>query len=294
MKSVNHKSRISLGYFIYFREDKTMYNTDFDMKKARYSVIKKTEFIKYHNGLNVGWNRFIYMESKYGIYTYSLEDAATFIIKELIKFYSSYGLKNKDFYERRKLLLDEYEKYVVMDLRLEKSISGRVSFLEKGVFDTYVLGSVSIWSFNATYPLINNIIAWNKNRIDLKYLYPVYVVDEEHYRYSWQKRQHRPRFHSKRYKPCLGIPKREKVEGSDPEYSCVLSARQKNRERTCNWGKTYHKNRNNVPGDWKHYNKCRKQWAKNIENPSYEKLSKAVWKQDLLEEEKLFEQFNDF
>lgn len=260
-----------------------MYNTDFDMKRARYSVVKKTEFIKYRNGLNVGYNCRDYMESEYGIYTYSLEDAATFIIKELIKFYSSYGLKYKDFYERRKLLLDEYEKYVVMDLRLEKSISGRVPFLEKGVFDTYVLGSVSIWSFNATYPLINNIITWNKNRVDLKYLYPVYVIDEEHYRYSWQKRQYRPRFHSKRYKPCLEISKREKVEGSDPEYSRFLSARQKNRERTCNWGKPHHKNRNNVPGDWKHYNKCRKQWAKNIDNPSYEKLSKAVWKQELKE-----------
>lgn len=111
-----------------------MYNTDFDMKRARYSVVKKTEFIKYRNGLNVGYNCRDYMESEYGIYTYSLEDAATFIIKELIKFYSSYGLKYKDFYERRKLLLDEYEKYVVMDLRLEKSISGRVPFLEKGVF----------------------------------------------------------------------------------------------------------------------------------------------------------------
>ena len=42
-------------------------------------------------------------------------------------------------------------------------------------------------------------------------------------------------------------------------------------------------NRNNVPGDWKHYNKCRKQWAKNIDNPSYEKLSRAVWKQELEE-----------
>lgn len=82
-----------------------MYNTDFDMKRARYSVVKKTEFIKYRNGLNVGWNRFIYMEFEYGIYTYSLEDVATFIIKELIKFYSNYGLKYKDFYERKKCCL---------------------------------------------------------------------------------------------------------------------------------------------------------------------------------------------
>lgn len=265
-----------------------MYNLDFKMNKAKYSVVKKTEFIKYRDGLNLGWSHVEHMELEYGIYTYSLEDAAIFVIKELIKYYSNNGLKYKDFYENRRLLLNEYEKYVVLNLESKKSISGRASFIEKALFISYVLGSVSVWSFNATYPLINNIIAWNGNKIDLKYSHPIHIVNEEHYKYLWQKRQYRPKFHLKSMHYALPR-KRELALSHDPEVKEYLDARGMFKGNFWRHKGIRHNRHDNVPGDWKHYHKCRKQWAKNIENPSYEKLSKAVWKQNLLEEEELFE-----
>ena len=47
--------------------------------------------------------------------------------------------------------------------------------------------------------------------------------------------------------------------------------------------KTNHKR--TITGTWKRDFKCRKQWMKHIENPLYEKLSKAVWKRELEESE---------
>lgn len=49
----------------------------------------------------------------------------------------------------------------------------------------------------------------------------------------------------------------------------------------CKTNKTNRKR--TITGTWKRDFKCRKQWMKHFENPSYEKLSKAVWKQELKE-----------
>lgn len=38
--------------------------------------------------------------------------------------------------------------------------------------------------------------------------------------------------------------------------------------------------------NWKYHTKCRKQWAKQINNPSYEKLSKAIWEQEIEKHDK--------
>lgn len=135
------------------------------------------------------------------------------------------------------------------------------------------------------YELITRVAEWNGTPYKLSYLYPILKIDKE-YNYCG-KRQYRKRFHTRCWK-YLRITKKEAIAGSDSENEQYLTIRQKHRDHCLNYA-GYRKNRNNVPGDWKHYHKCRKQWAKNIENPSYEKLSKAVWKQNLLEEEELFE-----
>lgn len=41
-----------------------MYNTDFDMKRARYEVVLKRNYYRYRNGINT-WNNQEYMESMY-------------------------------------------------------------------------------------------------------------------------------------------------------------------------------------------------------------------------------------
>lgn len=51
----------------------------------------------------------------------------------------------------------------------------------------------------------------------------------------------------------------------------------------CKTNKTNHKR--TITGTWKRDFKCKKQWMKHFQNPSYEKLSKAVWKQELEEME---------
>lgn len=63
-----------------------MYNTDFDIKRARYLVLLKSNYYKCKNGINT-WNNREYMESVYGIYAYSFEDVLTFLEKELITYF---------------------------------------------------------------------------------------------------------------------------------------------------------------------------------------------------------------
>lgn len=189
-----------------------MYNTDFDIKRARYVVVLKRNYFRYRNGINT-WNNQEYMESMYGAYAYSHVSESTLI------------------------------------------------YISK------------------SYELITRVAEWNGTPYKLSYLYPILKIDKEYN--CCGKRQYRKRFHTKSRSYLLET-KREAISGSDPEVKQYLSMRQRNRNHCLNYS-GLRNNRNNVPGDWKHYNKCRKQWAKNIRNPSYEKLSKAVWKQKLKE-----------
>lgn len=266
-----------------------MYNTDFDMKKARYLVLSKSNYYKCKNGINT-WNNQEYMESVYGIYAYSFEDVLTFLEKELVTYFSQNNLLSKRMNDRKDELYRYYKDFKIYDLKNEIYI-GEEYYNWKHYFDRFsdlidfklfncnhVSESTLIY-ISKSYELIAKVAEWNGNPYRLIYLYPTKKINKE-YGY-WGRRQHRTRFHRRCWNYLL-LTKREAMTGTDPEYAPYLTLRQRHRDHCLNHA-GYRKNRNNVPGDWKHYHKCRKQWAKNIDNPSYEKLSKAVWKSELEE-----------
>lgn len=264
-----------------------MYNTDFDIKRARYLVVLKRNYYKNKNGINT-WNNREYMESVYGIYAYSFEDVLTFLEKELVTYFSQNNLLSERINDRKNKLYQYYKDFKIYDLKNEIYI-GEEYYNRKHYFDRFsdlidfklfnynpVQESTSIY-ISKSYELIAKVAEWNGTPYKLSYLCPTQKINKE-YSY-WGKRQYRKRFHARCWN-YLSLTKRESIAGSDPEYAPYLTLRQRHRDHCLNHA-GYRKNRNNVPGDWKHYNKCRKQWAKNIENPSYEKLSKAVWKKEL-------------
>ncbi len=271
-----------------------MYNTNFNMKRAKYVVFQKSNYYRYKNGVTT-WNNQEYMESIYGICTYSFEDIFVFLENELITFFSQNNLRKKGIKDRKEELYQYYKNFKIYDLKEKKYfgeeyynrnryLSSFADLLTCKIFDIdYTYSMSTLIYMSKSYKLITKVAEWNEYSHRLNYSYPILKIDKE---YSYWKRHYRPCFHN-RDAPCnryLRISKSEMIAGTDPEYSQYLSARQINRERTQNYSK-WKKNRFQIPGDWKHYHKCRKQWAKNIENPSYEKLSKAVWKYELEEKE---------
>ena len=64
----------------------TMFNCEYDMKKAKYLVILKESYFKYKNNIHIYDNR-VYMDREYGIYTYALEDTKSFLFKEMLDYY---------------------------------------------------------------------------------------------------------------------------------------------------------------------------------------------------------------
>lgn len=256
-----------------------MYNTTFDVRKAKYLVVLKES---------------IYSENrdrKYGIYTYSFEDACVFLEKELIQYFSKNNLKEMHVLDRKEKLYWYYKQFRIFDLRKKVNI-GEEYFNRKTYYDTFsdlklhklfyphAYSEPTEYYLSKSFEIIERVAVWNNVPYNLKYSYPVFMINEE---YPHWRTQYRPRFHNRDH--CwnrdLRLHKSEMIAGTDPEYNCYLTARQRNRQKSQNWGKPWKKNRFQIPGDWKHYHKCRKQWAKSIENPSYEKLSKAVWRQEL-------------
>jgi len=272
-----------------------MYSTDFDMKKARYSVILTKNYYKCKNGINT-WNNREYMERIYGVYTYSFEDVLIFLEKELVTYFSRNNLVSNEIKDRKEELYQYYKNFKIYDLK-EKIYIGEEYYNRKHYFDNFPdLKYFRLFSCNSflkstliytskSYELIIKVAEWNGTPYKLNYLYPILKIDKEYL--CGGRRQYRKRFHTRSRKYLIET-KREAISGTDPENRQYLSMRQRNRNHSLNYV-GLRNNRNNVPGGWKHYNKCRKQWAKDIENPSYEKLSKAVWKRELLEEEDVFE-----
>lgn len=257
------------------------------MKKAKYLVFINESFYKYKNDIFTFEKR-VLMDMEYGIYTYSLADALTFLKIELIAYFTKNNLKDMCISKRKDLLYAFFSKFNIYDLTTKKYLNHadrysnsfwNLEFEKIGC--EYFYSKERVVYIHSAYDIVSEIAEWNGlNPYYLAYLYPVLTIDRENEHFKYQ---HRSRFHTKCYN-YLALTKREAIAGSDPEYKQFLTMRQRHRDSCLNYS-GYRKNRNNVPGDWKHYNKCRKQWAKNIENPSYEKISKAVWKQELKMEE---------
>lgn len=271
-----------------------MYNTDFDMKRARYLVVSKSNYYKCKNGINT-WNNREYIESVYGVYAYSFDDILIFLEKELVTYFSQNNLIGKEIKDRKNELYQYYKDFKIYDLKdklyIGEEYHNRKHYIDRfsdlrdfKLFSYDSFSEITLFYTSKSYELITKVAEWNGTPYKLSYLYPTLKIDKE-YSY-WGRRQYRPRFHLRSMHWAFPR-KRELALSHDPEVKEYLDARGMFKGNFLRHKGIRHNKHSYVPGDWKHYHKCRKQWAKNINNPSYEKLSKAMWKQELEEKEKI-------
>ncbi len=257
------------------------------MRTAKYCLIKQMnsdERYYQHNtlGVLIGYN----------IYVNSFQDACSYIAQDLLIFYSKYCRNTDDrWYDCWRKLCNN-SKYILLsgeykqpkNLRAFEYIYAGYGnyYLDKNgdIDDVKFLSNENLLLSDFVYKAIRKVI--NKEKIDVFYSFPVQKVEVKA-KAMWNK-EHPVSHHSKSMHWAL--PRRRELALShDPEVREYLDARDMFKGNFWRHKGIRHNRHSYIPGDWKHYHKCRKQWAKNIENPSYEKLSKAVWKRELLEEE---------
>ena len=257
------------------------------MEKPKYCLIKQMdwgEYLTQHNNLGV--------VTGYNIYVSSFQDACSYIAQDLLRCYSNY-YKNTDWkwYDFWIKLVDN-SKYILLSSEYQKPKNLRAFqflyvnhidyYLDKNgdVDDVKFLPNETLLLSNFTIKTIRQII--NGEKINAVYSFPIEKVEVK-VKAMWNK-QHPESHHQKSMHWALPR-KRELALSHDPEIREYLDARDMFKGNFWRHKGIRHNRHSYVPGDWKHYHKSRKQWAKNIENPSYEKLSKAVWEQELIEEE---------
>lgn len=255
------------------------------MRTAKYCLIKQMdwgEYLTQHNNLGV--------ITGYNIYVCSFQDACSYIAQDLLRYYSNY-CKNTDlrWYDRWIKLLNN-SKYILLLGEYQKPKNLRAfQFLYVNHIDYYLDKNRDVKDINFLPDenlLLSNFISKTIRKIvdggklDIFYSFPIEKVEVK-VKAMWNK-QH-PDSHHLRSTHYALPRKRELALSHDPEVREYLDARDMFKGNFWRHKGIRHNRHSYVPGDWKHYNKCRKQWAKNIDNSSYEKLSKAVWKQELKE-----------
>lgn len=255
------------------------------MRTAKYCLIKQMDWSEYliqHNNLGV--------VTGYNIYVCSFQDACSYIIQDLLKYYSDYCKNTADKrYDCWRKLFDN-SKYILLpgeykqpkNLRAFEYIYANYKhyYLDENgdVKDINFLPDENLLLSNFISNTIREIVDGGK--LDIFYSFPIEKVEVK-VKAMWNK-QHPESHHLKSMHYVLPR-KRELALSHDPEVREYLDARDMFKGNFWRHKGIRHNRHSYVPGDWKHYHKCRKQWAKNIDNPSYEKLSKAVWKQEIKE-----------
>lgn len=258
------------------------------MRTAKYCLIRQMDSYEYsnqHNNLGV--------ITGYNIYTYSFQDVCSYITQDLLDYYLQHCREIDRKYDR-KFELSNYAKYILISGDYTKPKNLRAfEYIYSGYRDYYmdINNDVSGVNFltdknflltNFVPKVIEKII--NNERVEYFYSFPISKVEIK-VKAMWNK-EHPVSHHSKSMHYAL--PRRRELALShDPEVREYLDARDMFKGNFWRHKGIRHNRHSYVPGDWKHYHKCRKQWAKNKENPSYEKLSRAVWKQEQKEMEEL-------
>lgn len=255
------------------------------MRTAKYCLIKQmnwSEYIDRHNILGV--------VTGYNIYVNSFQDACSYIARDLLKYYADYCKNTDDRWYDRWRKLSGHSKYILLPGEYSQPKNLRAfKYIYAGYEDYYLKENGDVKDINFLPNenlLLSNFISKTIReiadgaKIDIFYSFPIKVTEIK-VKAMWNK-QHPESHHLKSIHYALPR-KRELALSHDLEVREYLDARDMFKGNFWRHKGIRHNRHSYVPGDWKHCNKCRKQWAKNIENPSYEKLSRAVWKQELEE-----------
>jgi len=260
-----------------------MYHTELDKREIKYSVVRKEFKIKFTDNNSARGKNITWINLYQGIGACTIHDIITFVKKELIRFYIEENLRELPIRERRKKLTNELNCYIFKDLVSGEYITPHKPLIDLCFFDEPALEQQNSPLSMELFFLVRDLSNWNgKNNgpgNNHTYQFPVSKINMRVGK--TEKRQYRSTFHTKSYRSKVLPPSKSVIAAStDPEYSCYLTMRQKNG----GYGITtmqHRTNRANVDGSWKKHSKCKKQWAKRIDNPSYEKLSMAIWKRQL-------------
>lgn len=256
------------------------------MRTAKYCLIKQMNSEeRYYQHNTVG------VLTGYNIYVNSFQDACSYIVKDLLEYYSNYCKDIERCWDRWRKL-SGHSRYILLPGEYNQPKNLRAfEYIYAGYEDYYLKENGDVKDINFLPNenlLLSNFISKtireiaDEAKIDIFYSFPMEKVEVK-VKVMWNK-QHPESHHLKSMHWALPR-KRELALSHDPEVREYLDARDMFKGNFWRHKGIRHNKHSYVPGDWKHYHKCRKQWAKNIDNPSHEKLSKAVWKQELEEME---------
>lgn len=116
-----------------------------------------------------------------------------------------------------------------------------------------------------------------------KYSYPIYI-EQAHVSKHKQGRKHFSYSMAYENDWWSQLTFRTRAANSDPELQPYLRPRDKQIYTDYKHDQSH--NQHNIGNNWKRHTHHRKQWAKRIDNPSYTKLSREIWKYNLEHEEK--------
>lgn len=257
------------------------------MRTAKYCLIKQMssdERYYQHNTIGV--------LTGYNIYVNSFQDACSYITQDLLDYYSKHCRNTDDkWYDRWRKLFNN-SKYILLSGEYRQPQNLRAfEFIYAGYSNYYLhrngdiedvkfLPEENLLLSNFVQNVIRKII--NGEKVDIFYSFPIQKVEVK-VKAMWNKEY--PVSHHSKSMHCALPKKRELSLSHDPEVKEYLDGRDMFKGNFWRHKGIRHNRHSYIPGDWKHYHKCRKQWAKKIDNPSYEKLSKAVWNQELKEME---------
>lgn len=261
-----------------------------DVKREKYCLIKQmtwNEYINQHNSIGIIRGENIYLNS--------FNDVCSYVAQELLTYYLKYCKTILSSYERQWKLRDNI-KFLLLSGEYEKPKNLRAfQFIYSDYRDYHIDKNNDIEGIDflpeqnrLLSDFISETIEKIANNVKVEYFYSFPIRKEEvTIKAMWNKEK--PISHHR--KSChWALPqKRLLALSQDKEIRQYLDARDMFKGNYWRHKGIRHNKHSYIPGDWKHYHKCRKQWAKNIDNPSYEKLSKVVrdYELNFLEDEEL-------
>lgn len=221
-------------------------------------------------------------------YSDSLYDLYCVVENELLMYYLKYNVKRECIISDRVDLLVNHVRfklYLTKDYKIPKSRKEfRDTYLCKNGFYGWDIINPQYKDETLDNLLLQRFIWSTANKIARRervFSYNCKNVRKEILTPTWYRPMHRHHHHSCHgYHNDIVKPKYRSV-AQDPEISLYIKQREIQTE--VKWSSRW------SSSGWKYSSKCRKQWMQHIKNPSSEKLSYAVWKRELEDEENMYE-----
>lgn len=225
------------------------------------------------------------------IYTYSFEDVRVYLNKQSFQEYKEYD-NEFSCYEIQNRLAKTIKKYFKI---YEITSNGYIQipiilalFIDENF--SFEIESVPGKS-KAYYPIKELQQISSPNYKIPKYSYPIKTILVIR-KNTYQGRKHFSYSITFENDWWSNLTFRTRAANTDPELQTYLCPRDK--QIYTNYKHDQKHNQHNIGNNWKRHTHNRKQWSKRIDNPSYTKLSREMWKYELGQKNKNANQRDEY